>query len=231
MAASPPHTDGSIVFAKWRQCALACENWIRPHWLYMHRLQSFSLLSRLHFNDFTLLSCLVRVKLMMLTMIKTWTRQTASTSTRWHFAFALCCYSNETRAPIKNPPNSAQRGTPRPFPNFHPASCSSVACDDGQTYTQTNRHKLVGFYGPMPPPVPNAPSSECHKFGIPPSFDRCTPPRRRFNQNIPPSVVLLQQCHCRNHHRGTLQNLSPPSVLFESSRIFFTIPRRHRHKK
>ena len=60
------------------------------------------------------------------------------------------------------------------------------------------------------------------KFGMPPSFDRWTPPRRRFNQNIPSSVVLLQQCHCRNHHRSKLQNLSPPSVLFESSRIFYS---------
>jgi len=61
----------------------------------------------------------------------------------------------------------------------------------------------------------------CPQFWMLPSFDRCTPPRRRFNQNIPPSVVLLQQCHCRNRHRAKLQNLSPPSVLFESSRIFF----------
>ena len=71
------------------------------------------------------------------------------------------------------------------------------------------------------PPVPNAPSSECPQFRVPPSFDRCTPPHRRFNQNIPPNIVLLQQCHCRNRHRGKLQNLSPPSVLFTSSRIFY----------
>jgi len=36
--------------------------------------------------------------------------------------------------------------------------------------------KLVGFYGPIAPPVPNAPSSECPQFGMPPSFDRSTPP-------------------------------------------------------
>jgi len=35
-------------------------------------------------------------------------RHRASTSTRWHFVFGLCCHSNETRAPISNPPNSAQ---------------------------------------------------------------------------------------------------------------------------
>ena len=43
---------------------------------------------------------------------------------------------------------------------------------------------------------------------------------RRFNQNIPQTVVLLQQCHCRNRHRGKLQNLSPLSVLFEPRQIF-----------
>ena len=59
------------------------------------------------------------------------------------------------------------------------------------------------------------------QFRTPPSFDRCTPPRRRFNHNILPSVVLLHQCQCRNRHRGKLQDLSPPPVLFESSRIFY----------
>jgi len=51
-----------------------------------------------------------------------------------------------------------------------------------------------------------APSSEWPQLGMPPSFDRCTPPRRQFNQNIAPSIVLLQQCQCRNRHRGKLQN-------------------------
>jgi len=41
------------------------------------------------------------------------TRHRASTSTRWHFAFALCCHSNETHAPIAKPTNSAKlEGTP-----------------------------------------------------------------------------------------------------------------------
>jgi len=35
------------------------------------------------------------------------------TSTRWHFAFALCCHGNKTHAPIAYLPNSAQpEGTP-----------------------------------------------------------------------------------------------------------------------
>ena len=69
------------------------------------------------------------------------------------------------------------------------------------------------------------------QFGMPPSFDCCMLPRRWFNQNIPLSIVLLQQWHCRNRHRGKLQNLSPPSVLFESSRFFFAIHKRHKRKK
>jgi len=47
------------------------------------------------------------------------------------------------------------------------------------TKARDNRYnKPVGFYGPIAPPVPNAPSSECL-----PSFDRCTP-------------VLLVDCCC-----------------------------------
>jgi len=37
--------------------------------------------------------------------------------------------------------------------------------------------------------------------------------------------------YLRYGDRGRLQNVSPPSVLFELSRIFFTIHRRHRRKK
>jgi len=87
------------------------------------------------------------------------------------------------------------------------------------TAWHTHIDKPVGFYGRI------APQFWTLQFGMPLSFDCWTPPHRQFNQNIPPSVVLLQQCHCRNRHRGKLQNLSPPSVLFESSQIFFTIHR------
>jgi len=38
------------------------------------------------------------------------------------------------------------------------------------------QHKLVGFYGFIAPPVPNAPNSECPQLGMPQSFDRCVPP-------------------------------------------------------
>jgi len=69
------------------------------------------------------------------------TRHRASTSTRWHFAFGLCCHSNETRAPIANLPNRAQLGrTIYHSPNLHPGPCSNVACGDGQTHRQTDRH-------------------------------------------------------------------------------------------
>jgi len=58
---------------------------------------------------------------------------------------------------------------------------------------------------------------------MPPSFDRCTPPRRRFNQNIPPTVVLLHSAIAGIAIGANfkLQNLSPPSVLFESSQFFY----------
>jgi len=88
------------------------------------------------------------------------------------------------------------------------------------------QNKPVAFYGPIAPPVPNAPSSECRQASI--------AGRRRAAGSMTimlPSVVLLQQCPCGKCHRGKLQNLSPPSVLFESSWIFFTIHRRHRRKK
>ena len=65
------------------------------------------------------------------------TRHRASTSTRWHFAFRLCCHSNETRGPIANPPNSAQQ-------TLRPGLCSSVGMRRGtdthkRTYTHCRR--------------------------------------------------------------------------------------------
>jgi len=66
------------------------------------------------------------------------TRHRASTSTRWHFVFWLCCHSNETRAPIVNPPNSAQLGGTRYHSlKLHPGPCSSVEMWRG-THRQTN---------------------------------------------------------------------------------------------
>ena len=41
--------------------------------------------------------------------------------------FALCCHINATRAPIANPPNSAQLGgSLYHAPKLHPVPCSSV---------------------------------------------------------------------------------------------------------
>jgi len=67
------------------------------------------------------------------------TRHRASTSTRWHFTFALYCHSNETRAPIANPPNSAQLRVPYHFPKLHPGPCSSVGMR-WRTDRHTDRH-------------------------------------------------------------------------------------------
>jgi len=52
---------------------------------------------------------------------------------------ALCCQSNETRAPVANPPDSAQlEGTPYHSTNLHPGPHTVVwECGDEQTDTQT----------------------------------------------------------------------------------------------
>ena len=103
--------------------------------------------------------------------------------------------------------------------------------------TDQQMNKPVGFHGPIAPPVLNANSSECPQFGMPAEIRSlhagaarrlllhaaarwcCTP--------LPASAYHLIGGGCRN---GKFQNLSPPSVLFESSRIFFTIHGRHRRK-
>jgi len=70
------------------------------------------------------------------------TRHRASTSTRWHSAFALCCYSNETRTPIANPPNSARLGgTPYDSPSYIRVRAVVMReCGDGQTDRHPDRH-------------------------------------------------------------------------------------------
>jgi len=65
-------------------------------------------------------------------------RHRASTSTRWHFAFWLCCHSNKICAPIANLPNSAPLGAPLSFPPTCIRVCAVVwECGNGQT----DRHK------------------------------------------------------------------------------------------
>jgi len=51
---------------------------------------------------------------------------------------ALCCYSNETRTPIPNPPNAAQLGgTPTIPPSYIRIRAVMCACGRGQTDTHT----------------------------------------------------------------------------------------------
>jgi len=53
---------------------------------------------------------------------------------------ALCYHSNETRAPIPNPPSSAQLGCiPYHSPKLYPGPCSSVGMRP-QADRQTDRH-------------------------------------------------------------------------------------------
>jgi len=63
------------------------------------------------------------------------TRHKASTSTRWHFTFRLCCHSNETSVSIANPPNSAQlEGTPTIPPSYIWVHAVVWAWGEGQTH-------------------------------------------------------------------------------------------------
>jgi len=59
-------------------------------------------------------------------------------------AVPLCCHSDATRAPIANPPNSAQpRGSPYHSPKLHPGPCNSVGMrpqTDRHTDRQTHTH-------------------------------------------------------------------------------------------
>jgi len=66
---------------------------------------------------------------------------------------ALCCHSNETRAPTANPPNNAQlEGTPiipgtlYHSPNLHPGPYSSVGVRQvTDTQTDTERPASVKY--------------------------------------------------------------------------------------
>jgi len=67
---------------------------------------------------------------------------------------ALCCHSNITRAPIANPPNSAQLDNTYHSPMLHPdnpGQCSSVGMRRGtdrqiDTDTHTNGRDKYTFY-------------------------------------------------------------------------------------
>jgi len=74
------------------------------------------------------------------------TRHRASTSNRWYFAFGLCCHSNETRAPIANPPNSAQlEGTRYRSPKLHPVRTVVWEWCEQQTDTQADARDQYAF--------------------------------------------------------------------------------------
>jgi len=61
----------------------------------------------------------------------------------------LCCHSNETRAPIANPPNSAQlQGTFYHSPKLHPGPWLRVVvweCGEGQTDRHTDGRDQYTF--------------------------------------------------------------------------------------
>jgi len=76
------------------------------------------------------------------------TMHKVSTSTRWHFAFALSCHSNETCAPIANLHNSIQSGAPSTIlPSYIRVRAVVWACGQGQTdrHTQTDARDQYTF--------------------------------------------------------------------------------------
>jgi len=78
----------------------------------------------------------------LLDACKMHTRPRASTSmysVTFRVAFALCCHSNATRAPIANPPNSAQLGGSHyNSPSYFRVRAIVWACGRRQTDTQTD---------------------------------------------------------------------------------------------
>jgi len=69
----------------------------------------------------------------------------------------VCCHSNETCAPIANPPNSAQlEGTSYHSPKLHLRACAVMwACGEGQRDRDTDRHtdgrgQYIFFVSAMP---------------------------------------------------------------------------------
>jgi len=63
----------------------------------------------------------------------------ARKSTSLKLKFELCCHSNATRAPIANPPNSAQLGgIPSTLPSYIRFRAIVWACGCGQTDTHTD---------------------------------------------------------------------------------------------
>jgi len=100
----------------------------------------------------------------------------------------------------------------------------------GQRHTDTHTDKLVGFYDPIAPPVPNAPSSDPwndadatfvdpHIYCRLPLHDTATPPVLLLHATIGGRLPEWQTSKC-------ISSIS--FVRIESN--FFTIYRRHRRK-
>jgi len=75
------------------------------------------------------------------------TKNRANTSTRWHFAFVLCCHSNEIHAPVAliHPIVHNQGTSPTIPPSYIRVHTVVWACGHGQTDTQTDAHDQYTF--------------------------------------------------------------------------------------
>jgi len=129
---------------------------------------------------------------------------------------ALCYHSNETRAPIANPPNTAQlEGTSYYSPKLHPGPCSSVGMQRG-TDRQTHRRPTAG--------------ANKH-YASATSHVKCNKLCHRSQKSVNVSKEnLLQQLHAANHneeaqlsqpitktklsyHRGTEQHSTSVEIV------------------
>jgi len=104
-----------------------------------------------------------------------------------------CCHSNETRAPVANPPTSAQlEGTPT-IPKLYPSPCSSVGM---QRETDRQTHRLTDTH------------TDKHTY----ARDQYISRRLRLTWNV--ITVLVQIAHM--HHRSPTEQLrhkSKPIVI------------------
>jgi len=60
-------------------------------------------------------------------------------TTHTYVSLRVCCHSNETRAPIANPPNSAQL----PFPSYIRVRAVVWECGEGQSDRHTDTQTAV----------------------------------------------------------------------------------------
>jgi len=140
-------------------------------------------------------------------------RHRVSTSTRWHFAFTLCCHSNETRAPIANLPNSAQLEGTFDFPTYIWVRAVVWEWVEGQTHRQT-RETNIHFASSTTRAKCNALICNIHSIREI-SDRRCGQSPRGQRRNASVSGQLTQEVRFKRTFKGSYCSRS-----FDNSRDF-----------